>query len=80
MGALLQLRLLVAAASLSCEAWALGLAGSGAAAHRLSSRAPANAGNIRVVGLIPEWGSFLGGGNVNPLQYSHLETPMGRGA
>ena len=41
---------------------------------------PANAGNVRVVSLIPEWGSSPGGGNANPLQYSHLENPMGRGA
>ena len=39
---------------------------------------PANAGDIREVGLIPESRSFLGGGNGNPLQYSCLENPMDR--
>ena len=32
------------------------------------------------VGSIPESGRFPGGGNGNPLQYSCLEHPMGRGA
>ena len=35
---------------------------------------PVNAGDIRDAGLIP------GGGHVNPLQYSCLENPTGRGA
>ena len=39
---------------------------------------PANAGDIREMGLIPESRSFLGGGNGNPLQYSCLENPMDR--
>ena len=39
---------------------------------------PANAGDIRVVGLIPGWGRSLGGGHGNPLQYSCLENPMDR--
>ena len=30
---------------------------------------PANAGDIRDSGWIPEWGSSLGVGNGNPLQY-----------
>jgi len=30
--------------------------------------------------LIPEWGTFPGGGHGNPLQYSCLENPMDRGA
>ena len=29
---------------------------------------------------IPETGRSPGGGSVNPLQYSYLENPMGRGA
>ena len=40
----------------------------------------ANAGDIRDVGLISEWGRSPGGGNGNPLQYSCLGNPMGRGA
>ena len=39
----------------------------------------ADAGDIRDVGLIPEWGRFPGGGHGNPLQYSCLENPMDRG-
>ena len=34
---------------------------------------PANAGDIRDVGLIPGSGRSPGGGNGNPLQYSCLE-------
>ena len=41
---------------------------------------PANAGDIRDAGSIPWWGRSLGGGHGNPLQYSCLENPMGRGA
>ena len=32
------------------------------------------------LGLIPGLGIFPGGGHDNPLQYSHLENPMDRGA
>ena len=38
---------------------------------------PANAGDAA---LIPGSGRSLGEGNGNPLQYSCLENPMGRGA
>ena len=38
---------------------------------------PANAGDV---GLIPGSGRSPGVGNGNPLQYSCLENPMGRGA
>ena len=38
---------------------------------------PANAGDA---GLIPELRKFPGKENGNPLQYSCLENPMGRGA
>ena len=38
---------------------------------------PANAGHM---GLIPDPGRSPGEGNGNPLQYSCLENPMGRGA
>ena len=40
---------------------------------------PANAGDIRDVGLIPGSGRSLGGGHRN-LQYSCLENPMDRRA
>ena len=36
---------------------------------------PANAGDTRDVGLIPELGRSPGGGNGNPLQYSCWEIP-----
>ena len=41
---------------------------------------PANAGDVRDVGLIPELGRSPGGGNGYPLQYSCLENPMDRRA
>ena len=41
---------------------------------------PANAGEVRTVGLIPGLGRSPGGGNGNPLQYSQLENPLDRGA
>ena len=41
---------------------------------------PANAGDIRHVGLIPGLGRSPGGGHGNPLQYSSLENAMDRGA
>ena len=41
---------------------------------------PASAGDIGEAGLIPGSGSFPGGGNGNPVQYSCLENPMDRGA
>ena len=41
---------------------------------------PANAGDIRDVGLIPESERSSGGGHGSPLQYSCLENPMDRGA
>ena len=40
---------------------------------------PANAGDLRDAGLIPESGKSPGGGHGNPLQYC-LEIPMDRGA
>ena len=39
----------------------------------------ANTGDVRDASLIPGWGTSLGGGHVNLLQYSYLENPMGRG-
>ena len=41
---------------------------------------PANAGDTRDMGSIPELGRSPGGGNGNPLQYSCLENSMDRGA
>ena len=41
---------------------------------------PANAGDLRDVGLIPGLGRSPGEGNDNPHQYSYLEDPMDRGA
>ena len=41
---------------------------------------PANAGDIRDVCSIHGWERSPGGGHGNPLQYSCLENPMGRGA
>ena len=38
---------------------------------------PANAGDS---GFMPGWGRSPGGGNGNPLKYSCLNNPMGRGA
>ena len=40
---------------------------------------PANAGDIRDMGLIPGLGRSPGEGNGNPLQYSFLENPVDRG-
>ena len=41
---------------------------------------PVNAGDIRDMNLIPDWGRYPGGGHGNPVQYSCLENPMDRGA
>ena len=41
---------------------------------------PANAGDLRDVGLIPGWGRSPGGAHGNPLQDSYLKRPMDRGA
>ena len=41
---------------------------------------PANSGDVRDVGLIPESRRSPGEGNGNPLQYSCLENAMDRGA
>ena len=41
---------------------------------------PANAGEVRDIGLIPALGRSLGGGHGYPLQYSCLGNPMNRGA
>ena len=41
---------------------------------------PANAGDLRDIGSIPELGRSPGGGQGNPFQYSCLENLMDRGA
>ena len=41
---------------------------------------PANAGDLRDIGSIPELGRSPGGGHGNPLQYSCLVNLMDRGA
>ena len=41
---------------------------------------PANEGDAGDMGSIPGLGRSLGEGNGNPLQYSFLGNPMGRGA
>ena len=41
---------------------------------------PANARDIRDIGLIPGSGRSPGGGHGNPLQYSCLENSVDRGA
>ena len=41
---------------------------------------PANAGDVTDAGSVPGSERPLGGGHGNPLQYSCLENPMGRGA
>ena len=41
---------------------------------------PANAGDLRDVGLLPGLERSPGGGHGNPLQYSCLENPMNGGA
>ena len=47
---------------------------------QLVKNLPANAGDIRDVGLIPGSGRSPGGGNGNPLHYSCLENSMDRAA
>ena len=41
---------------------------------------PANAGDLKDVGLIPGLGRSPGGGCDSPLQFSCLENPLERGA
>ena len=41
---------------------------------------PANAGDLRVVGSIPDSGRSPGGGHSTPLQCTCLENPLDRGA
>ena len=41
---------------------------------------PANAGDLRDIGLIPGQGRSPGGGHGNPLQYCCMENPVDRGA
>ena len=39
-----------------------------------------DAGDTKAAGSVPRSGRFPGEGNGNPLQYSCLENPLGRGA
>ena len=52
----------------------------GSLGHSVVKNPPANAGDTGDVGLIPGLGRSPGVGNGNPLQYTCLENPMGRGA
>ena len=45
-----------------------------------SGKEPANAGDMRDMGLVPQLGRSPGVGHGNSLQYSCLENPMDRGA
>ena len=45
---------------------------------QMVKKLPANAGDVRNVGLIPESERSPGGGHGNPFQYSCLENPMDR--
>ena len=47
---------------------------------RVVKEPPANAGDVRAVGLIPGLGRSPGEGNGTLLQYSYVGNPMGRGA
>ena len=53
--------------------------GSKGASEVVVKSPPAQAGDARDKGLIPESGRSPGGGNGNPLQYSCLENFMDRG-
>ena len=46
----------------------------------MAKNLPANAGDIREMGLIPGSGRSSGAGHSNPLQYSCLENPVDNGA
>ena len=46
----------------------------------MGKESPCNAGDVGDSGSIPGWGRFPGGGNGNPLQYSHLRNSTDRGA
>ena len=41
---------------------------------------PANAGDLKEVGSVPEFGKSPGGGPGNPLRYPCLENPVNKGA
>ena len=46
----------------------------------VAKNSPANAGDVRDVGLIPRSGRSPGGEHGNPVQYSCLENAMDRGS
>ena len=58
---------------LTCDVWASQVV-------PVVKNPPANAGDIRDGGSIPGSGRSPGRGHGNPLQYSCLENPMGKGA
>ena len=57
-----------------------GASGKESACQKKKKNLPANAGDLRDVGLIPGSGRSPGGGHDNPLWYSCLENPTDRGA
>ena len=54
--------------------------GTGFPSGTVVKNLPANVGNARDSGLIPELGRSPGEGSGNPLQYSCLGNPVDRGA
>ena len=62
----------------ACKRW-LGHEGASQVALMVKNP-PANVGDIRDVGSIPELERYPGGGHGNPLQYSRLENAMDRRA
>ena len=58
----------------------IGWYGEASLVAQLVKNLPANAGDARAVGLIPQSGRSPGEGNGHPLQYSCLENSMDRGA
>ena len=62
------------------EQWALYVALVVKKKKNKKTNPPANVGDTRDEGLIPELGRSPGEGNSNTLQYSCLENSMGRGA
>ena len=64
----------------NCPNWSVSAAKRASQGVLVVKNLPANAGDIREVGLIPGLGRSPGGGHGYPLQYSYLENPMDRGA
>jgi len=68
--------LLYAEPTQHCKAIILQLGFPGVASGKYP---PANTGEARDIGSVPELGRSPGGGHGNPLQYFCLENPMDRG-